>query len=203
MTDQSVTTWLGQLRQGDQDAARKLWERYLDRLAGLAHARLQAMPYTPIDGEDVALSALRCLFLGVGQGRFADLADRIELWRVLATITARKARQALRDEQRRKRGGGLVVSETALGTSPDESSAGLAKNAARDLPPDLTAEMADECRRLLELLGDDELRTIAVWKMEGLTSEEIAGRLGKALSTVERRLRLIRDTWGADLSDPP
>ncbi|MFO0844829.1 MAG: ECF-type sigma factor [Gemmataceae bacterium] len=147
--------------------------------------------------------APRAALHGVGPGRFAAQADRIELWRVLATITARKARQAMRDERREKRGGGLVVSEATLDAASDESAGGLARFAAPDMPPDLTVEMADECRRLLEMLGDEELRTIAVWKMEGLTSEEIAGRLGKALSTVERRLRLIRDTWDEDLSDPP
>jgi DNA-directed RNA polymerase specialized sigma24 family protein len=52
---------------------------------------------------------------------------------------------------------------------------------------------------LLGQLGDDELRAIAVWKMEGLTNQGIATRLGCALPTVERRLRLIRKTWSAEV----
>ena len=55
--------------------------------------------------------------------------------------------------------------------------------------------MAEECRRLLDKLGDDQLRDIAVYKMEGYTNEEIAARLDCALTTVERRLRRIRKTW--------
>ena len=55
--------------------------------------------------------------------------------------------------------------------------------------------MAEECQRLLEMLGDDQLRSVALWKMEGYTNEEIAGKLGCAVATVERRLRLIRRIW--------
>ena len=46
--------------------------------------------------------------------------------------------------------------------------------------------MADECRRLLDRLGDETLRSVAVWKMEGETNAAIAARLGCVASTVER-----------------
>jgi DNA-directed RNA polymerase specialized sigma24 family protein len=42
------------------------------------------------------------------------------------------------------------------------------------------------------------LQAIAVWKMEGYVVGEIAARLGCALSTVERRLRLIRQIWESE-----
>ena len=58
--------------------------------------------------------------------------------------------------------------------------------------------VADETARLLDRLGDDSLRQIALWRMEGYTSDEIAGRLGCARRTVARRLDLIREIWGAD-----
>lgn len=196
--DESVTEWLGQLRAGDADAVQKLWERYFSRLATLAHIRLRTLPRVPADGEDVALSALHTLFSGVAQGRFADLADRSALWRMLATVTLRKARQVLRDEQRQKRGGGQVVLEGTLATPSDSGTASLDQVAGPDVAPDLIVEMAEECRRLLEKLNDEELKTIALWKMEGMTSEEIASRLGKALSTVQRRLRLIRTIWSEE-----
>ena len=61
--------------------------------------------------------------------------------------------------------------------------------------PATAAEVAEEYTRLLERLNDPTLRRIAVWKMEGHTNEDIAARLGCALATVERRLRLIRKTW--------
>jgi DNA-directed RNA polymerase specialized sigma24 family protein len=64
--------------------------------------------------------------------------------------------------------------------------------------PEFAAQAAEEYRRLLERLGDDQLRSIAVWKMEGYTNEEIAARLGCAVATVERRLHLIRKIWEGD-----
>jgi DNA-directed RNA polymerase specialized sigma24 family protein len=55
--------------------------------------------------------------------------------------------------------------------------------------------MADECRRLLELLGDESLRSVALWKMQGYTNAEIAGKLGCVEQTVERKLQRIRRRW--------
>jgi hypothetical protein len=36
---------------------------------------------------------------------------------------------------------------------------------------------------------------VALWKMEGYTKEEIASRLGCVVSTVSRKLGLIRQLW--------
>ena len=47
---------------------------------------------------------------------------------------------------------------------------------------------------MLESL-DEPLRRIAVYKLEGLTNEEIAAEIRRSLPTVERRLRLIRQKW--------
>src|SRR5947208_1012890 len=61
------------------------------------------------------------------------------------------------------------------------------------------AEMADECRRLLEGLGDATLRAVALGKMRGDTNAEIAARLGCVEQTVERKLRRIRGLWGQEV----
>ena len=59
---------------------------------------------------------------------------------------------------------------------------------------------ADEIEAVEGLLGqlDDELRSIALWKLEGYTNEEIATRIGRVVPTVERRLRMIRSLWSAE-----
>ena len=61
--------------------------------------------------------------------------------------------------------------------------------------PAFAAEVAEELENRLGMLADDELRVIAVRKMEGYTNQEIAAELGCSLVTVERRLRLIRIEW--------
>ena len=63
------------------------------------------------------------------------------------------------------------------------------------------AQVADECRHLLALLDDAELRFIAMWKLEGYTKAEIAQKLGYVTATVERRLRLIRSIWAQDRAE--
>jgi DNA-directed RNA polymerase specialized sigma24 family protein len=50
-------------------------------------------------------------------------------------------------------------------------------------------------RLLLERLEDPQLRSIALWKMEGYSTDEIADKLGCVPRTVERRLALIRTLW--------
>jgi len=55
---------------------------------------------------------------------------------------------------------------------------------------------AGEHARLLAALRDDELRQIALARMEGCSNAEIAGRIDRTEVTVERRLRLIRGRGG-------
>jgi DNA-directed RNA polymerase specialized sigma24 family protein len=62
--------------------------------------------------------------------------------------------------------------------------------------PPLAAQVAEEFERLLAKLPSDEVRKLAVWKMEGHTNDEIADRLNCAPQTIERRLQLIRSVWG-------
>jgi DNA-directed RNA polymerase specialized sigma24 family protein len=79
----------------------------------------------------------------------------------------------------------------------------LEKIVSREPRPEFAAQVADECQRLLNLLGSFELRSIALWRMEGYTVDEIAGRLSCARTTVERRLRLIRSSWKEHELSPP
>jgi DNA-directed RNA polymerase specialized sigma24 family protein len=66
---------------------------------------------------------------------------------------------------------------------------------AKEPDPAFAAEMVDNCRHLLGKLWDDQLRAIALGKLEGYSNEEIAAKIDCAPATVERRLRLIRDIW--------
>src|SRR6516225_9955869 len=102
-------------------AAEQLWRRYFDRLVRLAHARLKAAPRGAADEEDVALSAFNSFCRGAVQGHFPGLGDRGDLWRLLVTITARKAADHLRRECCQRRGGGRVVGEAALDAANPEA----------------------------------------------------------------------------------
>src|SRR5262249_24447238 len=152
--EESVTQWIQLLKTGDEAAAQQLWERYFQRLVGLARKKLQAAPRSLADEEDVALGALDSLCRGAKHGRFPKLQDRNDLWRLLVVITTRKALHLARDERSPTRGG--AVSDECV----------LEQVLSRDPTPEFAAQTAEEYQRLLALLGDTELRTIAVAKME-------------------------------------
>jgi DNA-directed RNA polymerase specialized sigma24 family protein len=193
----SVTDWIDRLKAGEPDAAQKLWERYFRRLVGLARKKLRAAPRRAADEEDVALSAFDSFCRGAEQDRFPQLHDRLDLWQLLVLLTARKAIDLAQHERRQKRGGGAVLDEAALSCRADASSqeVALEQFEGREPTPSFAAQMAEECRRLLERLGSPELRSVALLKAEGYSNEEIAAQLGCGLRTVERRLHLIRSIW--------
>ena len=192
----SVTHWLGLLKGGNQAAAQELWQRYFRRLIGLARQKLQGRPRGAADEEDVALSAFDSFCRGAEQGRFPQLEDRNNLWHLLMVITARKAARLARDEAR-QRHGATVLGEAALeclfGEGSDERA--LEQVLGSEPTPELAAQVAEVCRRLLTCLGDRDLEAVAVCKMEGYTSAEIAAKLGYVPRTVERKLHLIRSIW--------
>lgn len=191
-TPQSVTLWLRQLEAGDRAAAQPLWECYYSRLVRLARSRLRSAPRRVADEEDVALSAFDSFCRAVAQRRFPQLGDRNDLWRLLVTITARKAADLVEHEGRQKRGGGR--GQSLEGTRTLEQAVG------REPTPAFAAQVAEECRRLLGQLADAELRELALWKLEGYTNAEISQKLGCSEPTVERRLRLIRKCWEKEVA---
>jgi DNA-directed RNA polymerase specialized sigma24 family protein len=140
----------------------------------------------------VALSAFDSFCRGAEHGRFPQLADRHDLWPLLVVLTARKANRLVRHERRQKRGGGKVHDEAILDTDTAAEGPALAQLIGREPTPEFAAQVAEEFQRLLDRLGDEELRTIALWKLEGYTNEEIAAKLGCVARTVERKLRVIR-----------
>ena len=190
----SVTRWLGPLQEGDPAAVQQLWERYFRRLIRLARTMLGGSPRRASDEEDVALSAFASFCRNAERGRFPQLVDRDDLWRVLVVITARKAGHLLRDERRQKRGG------RAHPPTPQEQVT-IEQIVSREPTPEFAAEVAEECQRLLGSLGDGELKSIALWKMEGYTNEEIAGKLGFVVRSIKRKLHLIRKIW--EKESPP
>jgi DNA-directed RNA polymerase specialized sigma24 family protein len=186
-SDGSITRWIGQLRGGDGDAAEQLWRAYFARMVEHAGRLLNNSPKRSGDEEDAALSAFKSFCLGARAGRFPQLADRDNLWPLLVALTSHKCVDLIRHDTRKKRGG-----PTGPGTFEDV--------VAKEPTPEFVVQLADELDTLLGRLdaaGDPTLRSIALWKLEGLTTPEIAERLGCVRRTVERKLALIARLWEA------
>lgn len=195
----SVTQWIHQLREGDPAAAQPLWERYIRRLLGVAREKLGPLRrQAAVDAEDVALSAFADFCSGVAQDRFPRLNDRDDLWPLLMVITARKATRKVRDAFRQKRDARLEVGESKLTGADQQGEAGFDQVEGQDPTPEFVAQMAEELKRLLDLLGDEELKKLAEDKMHGYTTPELATRFRCAEATIRRRLALIREIWGEE-----
>jgi len=194
-SDDSVTIWIGMLKAGDQEGARRLWERYYAGLVELARKRLGGLPRGAVDEEDIALSAFHSFYQAVGRQRYPQLNNRDDLWQLLIMHTTRKAVDQRRYQQRQKRTAATPdasrpevppLLEEVIGTGPDPQFATLA---------------AEAFGLLLDRLGDEQLQLIALRKLEGYANEEIAAQLACSMRSVERKLALIRATWKADSAE--
>lgn len=195
--DNSVTGLLDGIKLGEGDQIQRLWDRYFERLVRLAGSRLPGHSRRAYDEEDVALSAFQSFCDGIARGRFPHLSDRDDLWRLMATITTRKVIGTLRYESRRKRGGGKVVGESAVDGGNDPRAEGLAGFLGREPSAEAVTEFAEAYDRLFDRLADPTLKFIALRKLEGRTSDEVATELGTTRRTVDRKLQLIRALWEA------
>lgn len=186
-TSHSITFWISRLKDGDEQAAAEIWGRFFGRVCALARKRIGADARRLSDEEDVAISAFNALCMGARDNRFRSLEDRDDLWQILAMITSRKSSKVVRAVGRRRESGESAV----IGM-------GAAEQALIDIDPtpeviELLASTGDELMGKLE----QKLQKTAMLKLSGYKNSEIAVRLGRTETTVERYLKMIRRKWDA------
>ena len=194
----SVTRWISDLKSGGDYAALHLWERYFERLVRLARKKLRndRRARTVEDEEDAALSAFDSFCRGVDRGRFTRLTDRDDLWRLLVVLTVRKALDQIERRGAARRGGDHQVGEfTPLDEGDDPGGDPLGRFLSSEPTPEFAAMVNDRHRWLRDALRDPTLCQVLDLRLEGYTREEIAERLGCAVSSVKRKLDIIRQTW--------
>ncbi len=194
---ESVSEWIRNLKAGDAAASHELWNRYFEKLVTLAKAKMRNQPRRVADEEDVALSVFKSLCRGAEMGRFTELSERDDLWALLLTMTKRKVSNHVRRETTQKRGGGAVRGESVF-WSPD-AAWGIDQIVDDEPSPEFLTGLGEEHDRLMDMLGDEKLRLIAVLRMEGHTNEEIAEKLNVTSRTIRRKLDLIREKWAKEL----
>jgi len=192
-----VSQWLLHLAEGDADAAQKIWNDYFGKLVGLARRKLEGVPRRDSDEEDVALSAMNSFYQGLAQHKFDHLHNRDDLWKLLVTLTVRKAAARRRSYFAQKRGGGRIRGESVFGDKDDDQH-GLTRILGTEPTPELAVAFAENCRQMLDQLQDETLRQVALWTLEGYRTEEIAEKLGCVRRTVERKLERIREIWAEE-----
>jgi RNA polymerase sigma factor (sigma-70 family) len=183
---ESVTKLIRAVQEDRVSAVGPLLAVYFDRLVQLARKRLQDLPGMAGYDEDLALRSFHSVCQRLRDpARPLHLAGRDDLWRLLAMRTISRAIDLVRRHRPGEVPGANDVEQLL----------------AREPTPEEAAEMADECRRLLDLLDEPQLRQIALWKVEGYTNEEIAARVDCVTRTIERKVSRIRLLWKNELKD--
>lgn len=187
----SVTYLFAMARHGDAAAFSPLWQRFFPRLVGLARKRLATKTLTGGDAEDAAQAALLSFWQQLQSGEFLENLRRDSLWNLLAKFTVRKVGKQLRHEFALKRGGGLVQGEADLtGDQPLSDLIGV-------LP---TQELDLQAAELMESLPA-ELQELAMLRLLGYSTQEIAQELDCTQRKIQRKLELVRLRWEKSLAD--
>jgi DNA-directed RNA polymerase specialized sigma24 family protein len=176
----SVTSLIPGLRQGDRQAIGRLWERYYHDMVRVAWGKLYDVPALRDADHDVAIEAFLSFCARIGQdGQFPNLDNRTGLIRLLTHFTICKALDFRKWQSNRRAQQAGEILDGFPGRQP--------------LP-----EFQAEVTALLDKLRDEDLRKIALFRMEGLTHQEIAARCDCGVATVYRRLAVIRGRLKSD-----
>jgi RNA polymerase sigma factor (sigma-70 family) len=188
MQNESITGWIDQLVDGNEQAARELWGHVSTRVWEFARQKLDPMTRRRYDENDAANSAFHSLCRGISDGRL-EANNRNAFWGLLAVITSRKISAQRRFANRQKRGGGVERGESGFGD------AGINAIEGNQQAPDVLAEVSESCNELLNAIPDDAMKKIVLLKFQGATNGEIAGELNCTQRTIERKLERIRRIW--------
>ena len=169
---------LAGLRAGEPRDVRWFYESYGPVLERVAAAHLGERLRQRVGPEDIVQSACRTFLRRAKAGEFS-LSEAGDLSRLVCTIALTKAREQARFHGRQRRN---VGRESPLDGVPEAASEPSAEEAAA---------IGEALRAVLDGL-DEESRTIVLLKMEDLTHDEVAARVGCSERTVRRLLTRVR-----------
>jgi len=173
-------------RDGDQQAAGELFQRYAERLLALARSRLSAKLARHLDPEDVVQSAYRSFFVGARDGRYV-LRRSGDLWRLLVGITVHKVQHQVERHTAAKR---AVARECQL--AEESGACGLQASAlSREPTPAEAAALADTLEHMLRGLEPLDRRIVEL-RLQGYSLDEIAGDVRRCERTVRRILEQVK-----------
>ena len=182
MPSSSILQLIADAGDGDQSAAKALFEKCFERLCRVIRGRMVKQLQQRVDPEDVVLSAYRSFFVGLENSRFF-VEDSADLWALLVTITMRKLARTKEREFAAKRDLRCEISSdhAPWATTP------------LDQPRiELTALLADELRSVLTTLPQRD-RVIVEKRLNGESIDDIAKDVECSTKTIRRALKeLIR-----------
>ena len=200
ITDKSV---IRRFKTGDKDAADQLIGKYFDRVRRAAENRLNMRGARASGPDDIAVSVFESLWKKASEKKFAEdeLATTDELWRLLSRMIQFKTEDHARRNRAQKRGGGAVYTEGGFSNEQDDDSPGLDGHSDGSFSPAELMELEEGYQALMSKLENEELRSVAVMRMENFKVAEIAKHFGKSERWVKRKLALIRDAWESEVGE--
>lgn len=194
--DRLPEDWLAGLGEGDQSVATEIFQHHLELLKRLVQKRLPPGVRRLADEDDIANSVFKSFFKGVQNERFPQLETDDDLWQIFGMLVKNKVAGQIRYLSRKKRGGGKVRGESIFSSEGGDTMLGGLNN----LPSEQKSaaegiEAQEEFDEMLGKLGDEQLREIALLKLNSLTNREIASTLDISERSVERKLQRIRQRW--------
>jgi RNA polymerase sigma-70 factor (ECF subfamily) len=199
MTKDDAADLMAQWRQGDQQAAAALFQRYSGRLIELVRRRLSNRLHQRVDPEDVIQSAYRSFFAHARDGHYHSQHGE-DLWRLLVAITLHKMHDQAKWHSRAKR---AVQREQGFGS--EDSLLGLAPEVlAREPVPEEALELVDEVEQAMRRL-DPLQRQILELRLQGHNLQQIATASQRCERTVRRVLKQIKaqlEQWYVERSAP-
>ena len=127
-------------------------------------SRVRSIQRPVADESGIALSALNSFVEHARNGKFPNLVDQDDMWRLVKRIALRKTSDARRNLRAKKRGGGDVI----LGQSDfsDESGifSGISVATDKQGEPSAPLEVADLLNTMLQRLPDDRHREVILLK---------------------------------------
>ena len=189
----SITTMYKRALAGDSCAPDALWDHYSKRLFGLARAVLRQRGISPAhtSEDSVVNDAFARLFEAISKGRYQDVADRHELWHLLATMT----RNLALNQVKRYRKAPVAIADTPESEHGDEQPTFEEVAAVSDTIESLERRIRE--RSKTEQQSDRIIRVMRM-TLSGYTQREIASEIRQSEVTVRRNLTMIRELMRFD-----
>ncbi|MGE3805536.1 MAG: RNA polymerase sigma factor [Gemmataceae bacterium] len=197
MTDDKTSDLVAQWRDGSQQAAAVLYERYAKQLVAMVRQRLSGQLARRIDPEDVIQSVYWCFFAHSRDGHF-DVRRGGDLWHLLVTMALHKLNDKVKWHTSGKR---AVAREQSFG-SADSLAGYYDQLRTREPSPEEAASLNEELEQVMQSLPALSRRILQL-RLQGYNLEEIAADNNCCQRTVIRileRIKQILTDWQSEAS---
>jgi len=172
-------------RAGNEEAARQLFDKYMERLVALARRRISQRLASRVDPEDIVQSVFRTFFGRLRAGQF-EIEDQDDLCKLLMRITVHKTLRQVAFHKAAKRNPALEKGQQ------DTADDRILEVLDSEPTPEATVAFVDQLEHFLARLRPEE-RQVLEMRMQGHSNEEIVSKLKiKHDRTIRRIVERIR-----------